>query len=177
LFARTSSHPSLKIFVGELGQGHRNPGLLPYINFVLEEIILKLDQRIFAIPDELARMTADALEILNKCLELVEDDCRTFLLNQSLPQVGSSDLPYSRDDLVQILSSPGFQIICRILKGSKITKVLFDIIRRHDVDTLNSRRHDSHFGRSLITALAIVYRILNFQALFLNEFIPRFVFD
>lgn len=132
---------------------------MPYINFVLDEILLKLDQRVFAVPDQLSRMTADALEIINKCLELFEDDCTLFLLNQNLPQTngkGLTDLPYSNEDLAHILSSPGFQVICKILSGSKATKVLFNVIRKHDVDSLNARRYERDFGRSALTALAIV---------------------
>lgn len=144
LLGSTSSNSNLKFFVNALGSGKRAPGLYPYVMFVLEAVLLKLDCFTFAIPEEQDRMTADSLEIVNKCLELFEDDCRGFLLNQNLSQTGNimNEYPYSKDDFLLVMNSPGFQILCSILSGSKITRVLFEILKSHDALSLDSRRYD-----------------------------------
>lgn len=180
LFSTVSINHNVKTFVTSLGHGSRYPGLDPFISFVSDEVLLKIPQRIFVVPEERDMMYSECLEIINKCLELFEDDCSVFLLNQSLPRITSTsvdatangNLPYEKDDFIHVTNTPGFKLLCSILSGSRLTAILFSIIEQHDVDSLNSRQYETFYGKSCLTALAIIYRVLNSQNQFLNDFIP-----
>ncbi|KAJ3080073.1 hypothetical protein HK102_003335 [Quaeritorhiza haematococci] len=196
--------------LNSLGAGYRVPGIRPYLNFVVDYVFLKIHIREFADPEERWRMTEACLKFFDKCLR--NYDVGSILMGVSGDLNGSGGVvdtsaaglnmggmmlatpPQQQQQLLQqqqtaydILAAtlhPGFELLCRILAGSRLTEKVFSILNSGDESTGSSAGVEAvnadafstpFFGRSVLYALRIVYRVLAQQRQFLEVFVPAVV--
>ena len=111
-----------------LGANHRIPGIEPYVNFVIEDMLLKINQRGFKNPSERWKLTETSLCFVEKCLSSY-DLSQLFVDNTinigSVAEVvaNSSDI-----SLCSLVLHPGFNILNQFLSGGPILNELFSII-------------------------------------------------
>ncbi|CCO34017.1 Nuclear pore complex protein Nup205 AltName: Full=205 kDa nucleoporin [Rhizoctonia solani AG-1 IB] len=95
-----------------LGSGHRVPGIGPYVRFVVEDVLLKIDSREYADPAERWRITDAALEFVQKSLEGFD---------LSALAIGGQ---VSADAVQKLIQHPGFGVLLRVLVDSGTRDVL-----------------------------------------------------
>ncbi|CAE6449212.1 unnamed protein product [Rhizoctonia solani] len=133
-----------------LGSGHRVPGIGPYVRFVVEDVLLKIDSREYADPAERWRITDAALEFVQKSLEGFD---------LSALAIGGQ---VSADAVQKLIQHPGFGVLLRVLVDSGTRDVLLGIL------ALSESNNDSYFVSALVRTLKILSRTLEIQDLFID---------
>ncbi|KAJ3194063.1 hypothetical protein HK101_003568 [Irineochytrium annulatum] len=132
-----------------------------YVEFVVEDVFLKIHNRVFASTEERWRMIELCLLIFDQCLK----SFRAYIASLNTPAEG--DLA-SESARIDFSSHPAFHIMCRVLSGSSLMKRLFDILT-NGVEALNTfGKRCPPFGMSICLALRIVLCVLEYQTIFLD---------
>ncbi|KAJ3112926.1 hypothetical protein HDU96_003994 [Phlyctochytrium bullatum] len=142
-----------------------------YVEFVIEDVFLKVHNRQFISPEEKWRMVELCLRIFDFCLANFEISYREYLLI-----VGDSDLVENQNGASKVDASavqdvtthPAFPILCRIFSGSTLIRRIFDIVS-NDVEVLNENgKKCPPFAVSIRLSLRIILRALKTQNYFLE---------
>ncbi|KAJ2807698.1 hypothetical protein H4R20_001179, partial [Coemansia guatemalensis] len=142
----------------DLGGTYRVPGINPYLTFVLDNVLLKAEQRSYRHSSEKWRVYAAALDVVERCLATL--DLRT---------AGGGDAAAQRE----LVTHPGFEIAVRVLCGSRLLDVLLHIAGV-GVDTVNAATGGA-VEASVGAALRILLRLLRLQGVLLRDVIPALV--
>ncbi|KAF8742046.1 Nucleoporin, partial [Rhizoctonia solani] len=134
-----------------LGSGHRVVGTGPYVKFVVEDVLLKIDAREYADPSERWKVTDAALEFVQRSLDGF--DLATLAIG-------------GQDAVQKLVQHPGFGVLLRVLVDSATRDVLFGIL------ALSESNQDPYFVSSLVRTLRIISRTLEIQDLFIDLLIP-----
>ncbi|OZJ06638.1 hypothetical protein BZG36_00357 [Bifiguratus adelaidae] len=129
----------------ELGASYRVPGLGPYVEFVFERVLFKLNSRQFL--DALQRWT-----LADVCLEFIEKALYSFDINELLialkvqqglqlsnpgparQSIAGTTQPTPQSVLLQQLSQPGYLIMRYALNDDRFTSFLFSIMEHSNND-------------------------------------------
>ncbi|KAF8760740.1 Nucleoporin [Rhizoctonia solani] len=134
-----------------LGSGHRVVGTGPYVKFVVEDVLLKIDAREYADPSERWKVTDAALEFVQRSLDGF--DLATLAIG-------------GQDAVQKLVQHPGFGVLLRVLVDSATRDVLFGIL------ALSESNQDPYFVSSLVRTLRIISRTLEIQDLFIDLLVP-----
>ncbi|KAG9095701.1 hypothetical protein FRC06_009514, partial [Ceratobasidium sp. 370] len=149
-----------------LGSGHRVPGAGPYVRFVLDDVLLKAEQREYADPIDRWRMT-------EACLCFVELALEGYDVPGGLVDWGSTN-PVVRAEQAAIVQRmvqhPGFGVLLRVLADERVRDVLLGIVSG-GVANIESGV-DAYFGKCLVRTLRIISRVLKIQDGFIELLIP-----
>lgn len=163
-----------------LGAGYRTPvGIIPYVNFVIDNVLLKANGRGYLYPTEKWRVIEVSLKLVEKCL--LSFDLSGLIIDASLtnftpPQPPTAAAAVATSGSAQSLLSyyihPGFEIMTRLLCGSKLLDELFRIMN-YGVDAINNNTMNTLFFRkSILRCLRIVLHVLEMQSIFLEILVP-----
>ncbi|KAJ1300573.1 hypothetical protein OPQ81_002227 [Rhizoctonia solani] len=136
-----------------LGSGHRAPGTGPYVKFVLEDVLVKVDTREYGDPSERWKVMDAALEFVLRSLEGFD--------MSSLAGTGDK-----ADSVQKLVQHPGFGVLLRVLVDSPTRDVLFGIL------SLSDTHHDPFYISSLVRTLRILARTLGIQDVFIDLLVP-----
>ncbi|KEP47882.1 structural constituent of nuclear pore protein [Rhizoctonia solani 123E] len=136
-----------------LGSGHRVPGTGPYVKFVLDDVLVKVDAREYLDPSERWKMVDAALAFVQASL----DGFDMGVL------VGKSGGTHEAQKLVQ---HPGFGVLLRVLVDPTMRDVLFGIL------SISDTHLDSYYISSLVRTLRILSRTLDIQQAFIDLLVP-----
>ncbi|KAJ2665374.1 hypothetical protein IWW48_000263 [Coemansia sp. RSA 1200] len=160
-----------------LGESYRVPGISPYVGFVLDNVLLKADQRAYRFSSEKWSVYALSLDVVERSLGTL--DLSAFIADsngQNISHLSSSTFRQnggSAAALQLIVTHPGFEIAIRILCGSRLLDTLLHILAV-GVDTLNTSTGD--LGRSIeqavLRTLRILLRVLRIQNVLLRHTVP-----
>ncbi|KAJ1974903.1 hypothetical protein H4R35_003397 [Dimargaris xerosporica] len=194
----------------DLGGAYRLPGVAPYVTLVVDNVLLKADQRGYRYPTEKWQVVLACLQLVERCLQtfdlihfLLNPDVRAFSeqhafdpvqFTKSLNQTQSGDQilpPQLATILRSLLLHPGFDLLVRILTGTKLCDTLLDILQTNNVDVLNTPAGaadgtengplgDTSMPRAEALLLAEVTRrvlrilshVLQVQSVFLSQLYP-----
>ncbi|KAJ2312061.1 hypothetical protein IWW54_002304, partial [Coemansia sp. RSA 2705] len=140
----------------DLGAAHRVPGVAPYVAFVLDSVLLKAEQRAYRVADEKWAVYAQALDVVERSLATLD-----------LGAVAGGAEP-GADALRALATHPGFEIVVRVLCGSRLLDVLLRVLDV-GVDAVNSGAAAS---AAVAAALRIVLRVLRVEAAVLRGAVP-----
>ena len=147
-----------------LGLPYRAPGIDPYVHFVVEDMLLKIGERDYIDPNERWSINAKCLTFVEKCL--VSYDLGSFLASAAIGGAKSTVA------LGQLVVHPGFDVLLRLLSGSKLLESIFTIINA-GLDALNENAASTPlFSSCVLGCLRIVRRVLELQAPFLEVVLP-----
>ncbi|KAG8950572.1 hypothetical protein FRC04_007391 [Tulasnella sp. 424] len=155
-----------------LGQNKRVPGLCPYIDFVVNDVLLKWESRGFQFNDQKYRMLDASIHFVEKCLASYDlGSLRTMDLSPaglSNVATGSAMNPFT-----PLLSHPGFDILCRLLVNqSPLRQHLLNIVR-DGYDAIEKNVAKSHYlNRAVRRVLHILRRVLELEVQFLGTLLP-----
>ncbi|KAJ1548151.1 hypothetical protein HK096_003517 [Nowakowskiella sp. JEL0078] len=171
------------IAIENLGSGSRTPGIFPYLSFVFDKVLLKIETRQFLKKEEKWQMTESCLKFLHRNLMLFDlneftdriEAISEIQVQESVPQSSFDDLSLNdsgKQGLATIITHPGFYIYSKILSGSKLTEFIFRILRS-GVEFLNAEGFEiPSISRSIQYTLRIILRILQTQRIFLDYVVP-----
>ncbi|KAG8791523.1 hypothetical protein FRC12_008949 [Ceratobasidium sp. 428] len=149
-----------------LGSGHRVPGTGPYVRFVLDDVLLKADQREYVDPTDRWRMT-------EACFSFVELALEGYDVAGNLVDWGSTN-PAIRAEQAAIVQRmvqhPGFGVLLRVLADDRVRDVLLGIVSG-GVASLGAGV-DPYFGKCLVRTVRIISRVLKIQDGFIELLIP-----
>lgn len=147
-----------------LGAPYRAPGIEPYIHFVIEDMLLKIGEREYMDPKERWSITSKCLTFVENCL--VSYDLGPFLASAAVSG------QQSMAALTQLVIHPGFDILLRILSGSKLLASILTIVNA-GLDALTSNLAGTPlFATCLLRCMRILHRTLELQAPFLEVIVP-----
>ncbi|CAE6442649.1 unnamed protein product [Rhizoctonia solani] len=133
-----------------LGSGHRVLGTGPYVKFVIEDVLQKIDSREYADPAERWKITDAALQFVQKSLDGFD---------LGVLAIGGQA---SADVVQKLIQHPGFGVLLSVLVDSGTRDVLLGILSLSEVN------QDSYFVSSLVRTLSILHRTLEIQDLFID---------
>ncbi|KAJ1796882.1 hypothetical protein LPJ59_003480, partial [Coemansia sp. RSA 2399] len=162
----------------DLGESYRVPGVSPYVGFVLDNVLLKAEQRSYRYPSEKWSVYALSLDVVERSLGTL--DLSAFIADtsgQNTTRLSSTSIFQqnggSTSALQAIVTHPGFEIAIRILCGSKLLDTLLHVLAV-GVDALNTSTGD--LGTSIELAVArtlrILLRVLRIQNVLLRHTVP-----
>ena len=147
-----------------LGLPYRSPGIDPYVHFVVEDMLLKIGEREYMDSNERWSINTKCLTFVEKCL--VSYDLGPFLASAAIGGAKSTLA------LGQLVIHPGFDVLLRLLSGSKLLESIFTIINA-GLDALNENAASTPlFSSCVLGCLRIVRRVLELQAPFLEVVLP-----
>ncbi|KAI9502794.1 hypothetical protein BX070DRAFT_152739 [Coemansia spiralis] len=165
--------PSIPI---DLGESYRIPGISPYIGFVLDNVLLKAEQRAYRYSSEKWSVYALSLDTLERCLGTM--DLSGIVADANGPGATRSSNAFQQNSslaskLRTLVTHPGFEIAIRILCGSKLLDTLLNILAV-GVDTLNTATGDlsNSIEHAVLRTLRILLRILRVQNVLLRHAVP-----
>jgi len=149
-----------------LGAATRSPGTEPYVSLVIDEIFLPASTRKYNYPTE-------KWKVIEACLALFEKSLLTFdleTLNTS-PTMGMS----TDNILLAFISHPGFEILKRLLSGSKFTVEIFKIVENGIQAVHNNTFGTKYFTKCIEHCLSIISHTLKVQNTFCNVLVHQFI--
>ncbi|RUS33337.1 nucleoporin Nup186/Nup192/Nup205 [Jimgerdemannia flammicorona] len=166
-----------------LGAGYRPPGgIIPYVSFVIDHVLLKANTRGYLHPAEKWRVIETSLKLVEKCL--IAYDLSGLTIDASVANIAAPQQPTAAgaaavasvssgtQSLLSYYVHPGFEIMCRLLCGSKLLDEVFRIIGL-GVDAVNENSMNTAFFRkAVLRCLRIVSRVIHIQEVFLDILIP-----
>ncbi|KAI0042606.1 hypothetical protein FA95DRAFT_1610066 [Auriscalpium vulgare] len=147
-----------------LGQPYRNPGIGPFVSFVIDEVFLRIPVREYQKPEERWQMNDLCLAFVERCLASYDID--SLLAATEQQQV--------RRELVQsLVLHPGFEVLQRLLTTSPLQASILSYLV-DGVEGLDKGLDDEEpiFRSTIIRVLRIIVRVLEIQDAFLNILIP-----
>ncbi|KAH9976638.1 nucleoporin Nup186/Nup192/Nup205 [Lactifluus volemus] len=132
-----------------LGQPYRQPGIDPFVAFVIDEVFLRIPSREFQDNQERWQMNDLSLAFIERCLASYNVEILLTL---------AEDNQVRREALKLLIMHPGFGVLQRILTNSPL-QTSFDQGLDDDEPLLKS---------TIIRVLRIVHRVLEVQDVFLD---------
>lgn len=147
-----------------LGQPYRQPGIGPFISFVVDQIFLKISSREYQILKERWQMNDLCLSFIERCLASYE--LESLLMSTEEKQVRG-------DVLLSLVTHPGYDIMRRILSNSPLQNNLLTYLV-DGIDGFDNAMDDEEplFKTTIIRVLRIIHRVLEVQDIFLDVLIP-----
>ncbi|KAG2187533.1 hypothetical protein INT44_005222 [Umbelopsis vinacea] len=148
-----------------LGAATRSPGTEPYISLIIDEVFLPASSRKYNYPTE-------KWKVMESCLALFEKSLLTFNLGSlnSSPKMGMS----TDNILLTYISHPGFEILKRLLSGSKFTVEIFKIVEYGVQAVHDNTFRTQYFTKCVERCLSIISHTLKVQNTFCNVLVHQF---
>lgn len=158
-----------------LGAASRQPGIGPYVRYVLHEVLLRAPKLAFANPAEQWTLIERSLCFVEKCL--VTYDLSPVLLEEvSAAGIGArSTHSKAGIALVGLASHPGFDVLKKLLTEPALLKSLFDVVQVGLDGLLEDGGQTPLKTKAVLRSLRIVHRILQIQSLFIEVLLPTLV--
>ncbi|KAG8931084.1 hypothetical protein FRC02_003259 [Tulasnella sp. 418] len=154
-----------------LGAGYRTPGIQPYVQFVVENVILPAGSREYITQMERFRLIDGCFTFLEKCL--ASYDLAVLETADASFKQGNAIGSGLANIIVSLVIHPGFDVLRRLLVNeSPLRNQLFTFINEGYNAIENNLAQTHYFNRSVRRALKIVYRVLRTQGLFINGLLP-----
>jgi nuclear pore complex protein Nup205 len=152
-----------------LGSGHRVPGTGPYVRFVLDDVLLKVEQREYVDPIDRWRLTEASLRFIELALDGYE-------MGALVAEDWGSTNPTVRAEQAAIVQRmvqhPGFGVLLRVLADERVRDVMLGIIASGVANMESGSGTDSYFAKCLLRTLRITSRVLKIQDRFIELLIP-----
>ncbi|KAJ2723881.1 hypothetical protein GGI07_002344 [Coemansia sp. Benny D115] len=157
----------------ELGQSYRIPGVSPFVNFVLDHVLLKAEHRPYRYGSEKWHVYALSLDVVERCLGSMDISSLVADSESAAQGLGRGARATDAASLRALVTHPGFEISIRILCGSKLLDTLLHILTV-GVDTLNTSTGDlgASIASSVLCTLRILLRVLRVQDALLRTVVP-----
>lgn len=139
-----------------LGSGRRKPGVWPYVDYVVDLVLLKLKNRGFSDPKERWKLEEACLRFVDVCLSTMNVNVTLSRNSGILSKLSSGD----EIDVSSLLYHAGFQIMVKALSGPKF-RLLEEVLEviRGGVDAVNRNQHGTlHFANCVLRGLRIIFK-------------------
>lgn len=147
-----------------LGQPYRQPGISPYIHFVVDTVFLSISRREYFHPSDRWRMNDACLAFIERCLANFE--LETLAAHQDSNGVALAGI-------LSLALHPGYEIMNQLLTHSALhASVLSYIVDGTDGFDKGLAEEQPFFRRTIVRILRIILRVLEIENLFLDVLVP-----
>jgi nuclear pore complex protein Nup205 len=147
-----------------LGQPYRQPGIDPFVAFVIDEVFLRIPSREFQDNQERWQMNDLSLAFIERCLASYNVEILLTL---------AEDNQVRREALKLLIMDPGFGVLQRILTNSPLQTSLLSYLA-DGIQGFDQGLDDDEplLKSTIIRVLRIVHRVLEVQDVFLDVLVP-----
>ncbi|CAG8501842.1 1764_t:CDS:10, partial [Acaulospora morrowiae] len=165
--------------IEQIGTGYRQPGITPYINFIIDDIFIKAPSRDYIFPSQKWNIMAASLDIIEKCLisfdltgPLFQNDQTSFTKPEPRKNMSKEEVNVFNKEWVQYLRNhPGYDIMKRLLSNTRLVDVIFEIFSQ-GIDALGEEAKAPFILESVLHCLRILLIALEKQERFTKNLIP-----
>nr|KAJ3421288.1 hypothetical protein HK105_004009 [Polyrhizophydium stewartii] len=185
-----------------LGSPDRVGGIRPYLRFVIDDVLLRISERPFANPRERWVVIEACLQIIQLSVALFDMSELQLARDSDLAAASGAGAAVSQSGVAagralasgtsaghslqtraparSLAAQPGFEVVCRVLQGSRLTTTLFSILNAGVAElsassTMLDQEHSHAPLSSVGSILRIVLDILANQRVFLEILAPALV--
>ncbi|KAF9943250.1 hypothetical protein BGZ67_003013 [Mortierella alpina] len=150
-----------------LGSNYRQPGVIPYVRFVLNVIFVKAFNRSYRVASEKWKVLDACLNFMERCL--LSFDIGSFILGDSLrKEQDSTAVDAQRNSAVRASLHPAFEILIRLLSGGDVLRTIFQVVGT-GVDVLNKDEQSiPHLKSSITRCFRILTKTMQLQDVFME---------
>ncbi|KAJ3416468.1 hypothetical protein HDV05_001626 [Chytridiales sp. JEL 0842] len=142
-----------------------------YIDFAVDDVFLKVHNRIFASTDEKWKMIDLCLRIMDTCLKSFDIAFVSGTSNETPAEGDQMMTDVQMSGQPDISRHYGFPLISRILSGQLLIRRIFEVIG-NGVEFLNRYGTKcAYFGSSVRLSLRIILRVLTLQKFILDSLV------
>ncbi|KAF9202617.1 hypothetical protein BGZ49_007244 [Haplosporangium sp. Z 27] len=151
----------------QLGSNYRQPGVIPYVRFVLDMIFAKALNRTYRVTNEKWKVVDACLSFMERCL--LSFDIGSFIIGESLKkEQDHTTIEAQRNNALRASLHPAFEILTRLLSGGDGLKEIFRIIGT-GVDVLNKDDQTTpHLKSSITRCFRILTKTMQLQDIFME---------
>lgn len=158
-----------------LGSPYREPGIYPYIRFVVDHVFLKASSRNYVDKHERWRMQESSLRVIEKSLLTFNlgifrnMDIKSVLDLQNRSSLKPEEGVNSLEKTIASLSKhPGYDLTIQILSGMGLLIEMLNILRE-GADTVDKNSHSADaFTACIKLCLRILNHVMTIQDIFIN---------
>ncbi|KAG0243340.1 hypothetical protein BGX31_010859 [Mortierella sp. GBA43] len=133
----------------------RQPGMIPYVRFVLDVIFVKALNRTYRVANEKWKVVDACLKFVERCLQSF--DIGSYILSESATkEKDQTSIDIQRNNALRASFHPAFEILTRLLSGGDVLREIFRILGT-GVNTINK---DDQATSQLRSSIARCFRIL-----------------
>ncbi|KAJ3212774.1 hypothetical protein HDU82_006406 [Entophlyctis luteolus] len=145
-------------------------GINHYVSFVVDDVFLKIHNRLFASVDERWKMIELSLRLMDQCLKSFDLTFGSVGLSGKAyqPNAETNNSSVESQMIAVVTAHPGFSMMLRLLSQSPLLRRLFEIISIDVAEVNKFGQKCPAFASSIKIALRLVLRVLHLQ---------KFVFD
>ncbi|KAI7819808.1 nucleoporin Nup186/Nup192/Nup205 [Gamsiella multidivaricata] len=151
----------------KFGTGHRQPGIIPYVRFVLDMIFVKALDRTYRVANEKWKVVDACLNLVERCL--LSFNISPFTLGSALKKdQDHTAIEAQKNSALRATLHPAFEILTRLLSGGDVLSEIFRIMGT-GVDVLNKDDQTTpHLKSSIARCFRIVTKTMQLQDLFME---------
>ncbi|KAF9988416.1 hypothetical protein BGZ65_004728 [Modicella reniformis] len=155
------------IIPSSLGSNYRQPGVIPYVRFVLDVIFVKALNRTYRVTNEKWKVVDGCLKFVERCL--LSFDIGSYILGESLrKEQDQMSIDAQRNNALRASFHPAFEILTRVLSGGDVLREIFRILDT-GVDVLNKDDQTTpHLRSSIARCFRIVAKTMQLQDVFME---------
>ncbi|THH18242.1 hypothetical protein EW146_g2707 [Bondarzewia mesenterica] len=147
-----------------LGQPYRQPGIAPFVSFVVDQVFQNISSREYQVPKERWQMNDLCLAFIERCLASYDLESLT---------TSGEEKQVKGDVFLSLLTHPGFDIMQRLLSNSPLqSSLLAYLVDGIEGFDKSMDEEEPIFKTTIIRVLRIIYRVLEIQDIFLDVVIP-----
>ncbi|ORZ11308.1 nucleoporin Nup186/Nup192/Nup205 [Lobosporangium transversale] len=149
----------------QLGSSYRQPGVIPYVRFVLDKIFVKALNRTYRVTNEKWKVVDSCLCFMERCL--LSFDIGSFVIGESLKKdQDDTSIEAQRKNVLRASLHPAFEVLTRLLSGGDVLHEIFRVIGT-GVDILNKEdKTTPYLKSSILRCFRIVTKTMQLQDVF-----------
>ncbi|CAJ0632250.1 13929_t:CDS:10 [Entrophospora sp. SA101] len=168
----------------KIGEGYRQPGIIPYISFILENIFFRAHSREYVFISQKWKILENSLNIIEKCLvsfdltgPLFRDDRQLTTSTKSFQQTRmiinkDEAVVFNKEAITYLKNHPGFDIMKRLLSNSRLVQVIFEILVECLDLILEDEKRNHNLENCVLCCLKILWIAMEKQERFVEKVIP-----
>ncbi|KAF9189954.1 hypothetical protein BGZ51_008696 [Haplosporangium sp. Z 767] len=151
----------------QLGSNYRQPGVIPYVRFVLDKIFVKALNRTYRVASEKWKVVDACLNFFERCI--LSFDIGSFILGEPLKiDQEHSAIEAQKNSAIRASLHPAFEILTRLLSGGDVLGEIFRILAT-GVDILNKEDQTTpHLKSSITRCFRILTKTMQLQDVFME---------
>ncbi|KAI8379152.1 nucleoporin Nup186/Nup192/Nup205 [Radiomyces spectabilis] len=168
-----------------LGKDSGVPGASQYIAMVIDHIFLMVNNQPYRYPGSKWQLTEACLRVLENSVASLdlqrlealavkrkETSKKSKILNLQEKNTEPTIYDAFEQHLFEYVTHPGFEVMIRILSGSRVTAEIFKIIESAATVLTSKSEANVYYKQSLLRSLRLLYRVMSIQNVFCNLLLP-----
>ncbi|KAF9586102.1 hypothetical protein BGW38_009637 [Lunasporangiospora selenospora] len=151
----------------QLGSNYRQPGIIPYVRFILDRIFVKALNRSYRVANEKWKVIDACLSLMERCL--LSFDIGSYILGDLYKKNQDHlSIEAQKNNAIRASLHPAFEILKRLLSGGDVLRELLRVLAT-GVDVLNKEDASTPcLKSSIVKAFRILTKTMQLQDVFME---------